>query len=114
FTLTFGPISDRLNLRGPIMLPWTLISLIGYIVSITQTRPGVAYFGAVLSTGIFVTIPPLLAWTANNDAGDFKRAIVLAMTIGSGNLGGYVLTPVFLLLFGRLTAAPGYAPHSYL
>ena len=67
---------------------WTIVSLIGYVVLYTQTRPGVAYFGAILTTAAFVTIPPQLAWVSGNTSGDLKKSVVIAMMVGTGNLGG--------------------------
>jgi hypothetical protein len=110
FTVIFGLISDHLNCRGPIIAVSATVTLIGYIVLYTQTRPGVAYVGAVLATGTSVATPPLLAWMTGNTSGDLKRAVVVAMAVGAGTLGGYVeLSPrLFMVNIGA-----GYAPLSY-
>jgi hypothetical protein len=76
------------------VIAWSIISLIGYTILYTQTRAGVAYFGAILTTAAFVTIPPQLAWMSGNTSGELKRSVVIAMVVGTGNLGGYVVSYV--------------------
>lgn len=89
FTILVGIYSDRYNLRGPFIVGGCLVALIGYIILYTQTKPGVAYFGAILAaTGIYPTIAVDLAWAGGNAGGDVKRGVVIAMVIGIGNLGG--------------------------
>ncbi|KAF4598010.1 hypothetical protein EYR40_006359 [Pleurotus pulmonarius] len=107
FTILVGIYSDRYNLRGPFIVGGCLVALIGYIILYTQTKPGVAYFGAILAaTGIYPTIAVDLAWAGGNAGGDVKRGVVIAMVIGIGNLGGicssfiYIHPPRFFLGHG--------------
>ncbi|KAL0956743.1 hypothetical protein HGRIS_002862 [Hohenbuehelia grisea] len=90
-TILVGILSDKYHIRGPFIVGCCLVSLIGYLVLYTQTRPGVAYFGAILAAvGVYPTIAVDLAWAGGNAGGDVKRGVVLAMVIGIGNLGGLV------------------------
>lgn len=78
-----------MNLRGPFVVGGAFVSLIGYIVLYTQTKPGVAYVGAILcAAGVYPTIAVDLAWAGGNAGGSLKRGVVIAMVIGIGNLGG--------------------------
>lgn len=90
FTIAVGIISDKYKLRGPFIIGGAFVSLIGYIVLYTTSKPGPGYAGAVLAAvGVFPTIAVDLAWAGGNAGGDMKRGVVIAMVIGLGNLGGY-------------------------
>ncbi|KAJ3532550.1 hypothetical protein NMY22_g7699 [Coprinellus aureogranulatus] len=106
-TLVFGIISDRKNLRGPFVMAGASISIIGYIVLITQRSAGASYVGAILAaTGVYPCVPVTLAWAGSNAGGDMRRGVALAMVIGMGNLGGicssfiYIRPPRFFLGHG--------------
>jgi hypothetical protein len=65
------------------------VSLIGYGILYTQTRPGIAYVGIILAaTGVYPTVPVIMAWTRGNVAGSLKRGVVIATVVGIGSLGG--------------------------
>jgi MFS family permease len=88
-TIIVGFLSDRYKKRGLFIIGGCLVSLVGYIVLYTQSKPGPGYFGGVLAAmGVFPTIAVALAWSGGNAGGDVKRGVVLAMVIGIGNLGG--------------------------
>ncbi|KAL0956742.1 hypothetical protein HGRIS_002862 [Hohenbuehelia grisea] len=96
-TILVGILSDKYHIRGPFIVGCCLVSLIGYLVLYTQTRPGVAYFGAILAAvGVYPTIAVDLAWAGGNAGGDVKRGVVLAMVIGIGNLGGICSSFVYI------------------
>jgi ACR3 family arsenite efflux pump ArsB len=87
--LLVGVYSDKLNLRGPFIIGGCLVSMVGYIVLYTQTRPGVSYVGAVLTAvGVYPCIAVVLAWAGSAAGGDVAKGVVLATVIGIGNLGG--------------------------
>ncbi|KAL2212885.1 hypothetical protein CC79DRAFT_1394064 [Sarocladium strictum] len=57
----------------------------------------VQYAGTFLGAiGIYPTIPITLSWVSNNTEGSLKRAFVLGMVVGCGNLNGVVSSNVFL------------------
>ncbi|KAF8647089.1 hypothetical protein AX16_006923 [Volvariella volvacea WC 439] len=90
-TIAAGIASDRLNLRGPFVVGPALISLIGYIILYTQTRPGVAYAGAILAAlGIYPAIPIAVTWAGSMAGGDVRKGVVLAM-VRYGKPGRYLL-----------------------
>jgi hypothetical protein len=91
FTVIIGIYSDKLNLRGPFVVLGAVVSMVGYIIAYTTSKPGPGYTAAVIAaSGVFPTIPVMVAWAGGNAGGDMKRGVVLAMVVGIGNLGGCV------------------------
>jgi MFS family permease len=89
-TIFVGIYSDKYKLRGPVVIAGAFVSLVGYIVLYTQKAARVRYAGAVLAAmGIYPTVAVDIAWAGGNAGGDLKRAVVIAMVVGLGNLGGY-------------------------
>ena len=89
YTIVVGILSDRLHLRGPFMLLNSLISLIGYGMAYGTNDPHTGYAAAILAaTGVYASVPIGLAWFGGNAGGEVKRAVVFALNIGVGNLGG--------------------------
>jgi hypothetical protein len=63
--------------------------MIGYIILISQGKPGPSYVGAILTAvGVYPTIAVDLAWAGSSAGGDVAKGVVIAMVIGVGNLGG--------------------------
>lgn len=88
-TLLVGIHSDKRQLRGPYVIGGILAGLAGCITLYTQTNPIIALLGVVgAATGIFPTIPVILAWTSSNAGGDVKRGVAIAMVVGLANTGG--------------------------
>jgi hypothetical protein len=92
-TVIVAIISDRLKLRGVIMLFTIPISIIGYavIANIDVSRPKIKY-GVIfmMATGLYASVPPVLSWNSNNSAGHYKRATTSALQLGIANCGGFV------------------------
>jgi len=108
-TILVGYLSDKYNLRGPFIIGSCLVALVGYLVLYTQTAPGAGYAGAVLAAvGVYPTIAVDLAWAGSIAGGDVRRATVIAMVIGLGNLGGicssfiYITPPFFHIGHGTI------------
>lgn len=96
-TLVVAFSSDRLKLRGPIMLCTMPIAIIGYgvIANIGDNFPRVKYgMTIMMATGIYSSVPPVLAWLSNNSAGHYKRATTAAIQLSIANCGG--ILAVFL------------------
>ena len=113
-TLIICFYSDKANQRGRFIVLCATISMIGYIIAYTTSQPGPGYVATVLAaSGAYPNIPLVLAWAGGNSGGNTtKRGVVLAIVIGFGNLGGYVIHLEPDLLFGvdggvhNLGAAP--------
>jgi hypothetical protein len=76
-----------------------MISLIGFVMAYISSTPKTGYVAAIIAAvGVFPTIPVTMAWVGGNVGGEVKRAVVLAMVVGFGQLSGYVSTFKLLLL----------------
>jgi len=96
-TIAVGWYSDKYHLRGPFIIVFSTIAIIGYIVLISTTTSGAGYAGAMIAAlGIFPTIPCLISWVGNNVGGDLKKGVVIAMVIGIGNLGGVCSSFIYM------------------
>ncbi len=96
-TLVVAFTSDRVKLRGPMMLCTMPIAIIGYgvIANIGDNHPNVKYgMTIMMATGIYSSVPPVLAWLSNNSAGHYKRATTAAIQLSIANCGG--ILAVFL------------------
>jgi len=96
-TLVVAFTSDRLKARGLIMLCTMPIAIIGYavIANIGNEYPKVKYGATIMmTTGIYSSVPPVLAWLSNNSAGHYKRATTAAIQLSVANCGG--ILAVFL------------------
>ncbi|QRV99633.1 major facilitator superfamily transporter [Ceratobasidium sp. AG-Ba] len=96
--------SDKVGRRAPFVMGLQLVSITGYAMVRATKNPDVAYAGIFLTcAGVYSTVPCLISWISNNVGGDTKRAVVLAMAIGIGNLGGICSSFVY-----RARDAPRY------
>ncbi|CAE6423289.1 unnamed protein product [Rhizoctonia solani] len=97
-------LSDKVGRRAPFVMGLQLVSITGYAMIRATSNPQVAYAGIFLTcSGVYSTVPCLISWVSNNVGGDTKRAVVLAMIIGIGNLGGICSSFVY-----RAKDAPRY------
>lgn len=86
-------ISDRLKVRGIVMLVTLVPAIIGYavIANIDISHAKVKYgMTFLMATGLFSGIPCILVWNSNNSAGHYKRATTSALQLMIGNSGGFV------------------------
>ncbi|KAK2464336.1 hypothetical protein APHAL10511_003793 [Amanita phalloides] len=96
-TILVGYFSDKHNLRGLYIVGGCFVSLVGYIVLITQTKPAVGYGGAIIATvGVFPVVAIDLAWVGSASGGDVRKGVAFAMVIGLGNLGGICSSFIYL------------------
>ncbi len=103
-TLTAAILSERLKLRAPFIMASSGLAIIGYIILLTETRPGVAYVGTILAAGgIYPAVAIVVTWPANNVSGQTKRATANAMQISIGILGAVLGTQLY-----RATDGPRY------
>lgn len=93
FTVIVAVVSDRLKLRGVIMLFTLPVAIIGYavIANISNKRSNVKYgMTFLMATGMYASVPCVLGWNANNSAGHYKRATTSALQLIIANSGGFV------------------------
>jgi len=91
-------LSDRLKLRGVVMLFTLIPAIIGYAVisTISVDHPKVKYgMTFLMATGMYSSVPPVLVWNSNNSAGHYKRATTTALQLMIANSGGFVATFIY-------------------
>jgi hypothetical protein len=97
-TVIISIISDRLKLRGVIMLFVLIPAIIGYavIANISVAHPKVKYgMTFLMATGMYASVPCVLVWNSNNCAGHYKRATTTALQLAIANSGGFVATFIY-------------------
>ncbi|KAI8635436.1 MFS general substrate transporter [Xylariaceae sp. FL1651] len=96
--------SDRVGKRSPFVITCMFAILIGFVLCISTSNPGVVYAGVFIATaGIYSSFAGNIAWLSNNLAGGYKRSAGMAIQIGLGNLGG-----AFASNFYRQKDSPRY------
>jgi hypothetical protein len=89
-------VSDRLRLRGVIMLFSLPIAIIGYAVIGNVSNPHVQYgMTFLMAVGMYASVPCILVWNSNNSAGHYKRATTSGMQLAIANCGGFVSTFIY-------------------
>lgn len=82
------------------------VGIIGFIMLISTSKPGVQYAGTFLGAmGIYPCIANTIVWAANNTEGVYKRGITMGFVIGFGNLNGVVSSNIY-----RAADKPRYLP----
>ncbi|KAM5541464.1 hypothetical protein V8D89_005018 [Ganoderma adspersum] len=105
-TILSGILSDRVRARGPFVLAGSLTALVGYVVLFATKSAGAGYAGTMVAAcGLFPAVALALVWAGGNAGGDVKKAVVIAMVIGVGNLGGVASSFIY-----RPQDAPRYHP----
>jgi len=90
-TISGGFLADKSKKRGPYMMFFCIIAIIGFVLLIATKNPHVQYAGTFLVvSGIYPNVPLGVAWNGNNIGGATKRAVGIAMHVGFGNLGGVI------------------------
>jgi nitrate/nitrite transporter NarK len=96
FTVVIAVVSDRLALRGVIMLFTLPICIIGYAVISVNDNPKVQYgMTFLMATGLYASVPCVLVWNSNNSAGHYKRATTSALQLAIANSGGFVASFIY-------------------
>ncbi|CAG8898525.1 unnamed protein product [Penicillium egyptiacum] len=86
-------VSDRLRLRGVVMLFTLPIAIIGYAAIANIDSPRVQYgMTFLMATGQYASVPCILVWLSNNSAGHYKRATTSALQLAIANAGGFLST----------------------
>ncbi|KAL2001130.1 hypothetical protein VTN02DRAFT_2197 [Thermoascus thermophilus] len=95
-TVMCSIISDRLRLRGVIMLFVLPIAIVGYAMIANFHSEKVKYgMTFLMSIGMYGSIPCILVWNSSNSAGHYKRATTSAMQLAIANCGGFVATFIY-------------------
>ncbi|CAG8673081.1 14711_t:CDS:2 [Gigaspora margarita] len=86
-------LSDRANLRGPYVILFASIGMVGYaIVGTIQIK----YIGTMfIAIGAFPCRATSTTWLANNIPPSLKRNIGISLMVGSGGIGGIIATQIY-------------------
>ena len=95
-TVLVAIASEKTRRRAPFIMGASSLSVLGYILLLSDPRPGVSYVGTIFAAcGIYPATATVLAWPANNVSGQTKRATANAMQISIGNLGAVIGTQLY-------------------
>lgn len=89
-TVIASYISDRYKVRGPIMLAFLPLSIIGYAV-IANAKSSSTKYGAVflIAAGLYPSVPPVLVWLSSNYTRHYTRATAIGLQLAVANCGGF-------------------------
>ncbi|KAG6330234.1 hypothetical protein ID866_8855 [Astraeus odoratus] len=88
--------ANKMKMRWPFLFSLQVTALIGYIIEVTDAPMSVKYFGTFLcAVGSYSAGPVSVGWLANNLDGKYKRAVGLALQIGTANLGGIAASNIY-------------------
>jgi MFS family permease len=89
-------LCEKTHRRAPFIMMSSAVGCIGYIILLTDPRPGPSYVGVFFAAaGIYPATAIVLAWPCNNVSGQTKRAVANAMQISIGNLGAVMGTQLY-------------------
>ena len=88
--------SDRLRMRGPIILCFLPLSIAGYAM-IANTKNNHVKYGALflMAGGLYPSVPPVLVWLSNNYTNHYTRATAIGLQLAIANCGGFPATFVY-------------------
>jgi MFS family permease len=99
--------SDKIHHRTPFILVHSTIAILGFALVAASSLPvGVRLAGTFLATaGAVPNQPTVLAFAQNNITGTSKRAVLSAVQVAFGAIGGIAASTVY-----REQDAPKYLP----
>ncbi|PGH10718.1 hypothetical protein AJ79_05309 [Helicocarpus griseus UAMH5409] len=95
-TYISGWISDKYQIRGPVIAVHQLLTAVGMLITAYGKENGARYFGAFLGIGFLqYCVPGVLTFQANNITSYSKRSVGSATCIIGGGLGGIFASVAF-------------------
>ncbi|KAF3403019.1 hypothetical protein DPV78_003840 [Talaromyces pinophilus] len=84
-------LSERYQTRGPFIVGSCIVSIIGYVLLLSDHTVGVQYLGTFfVCAGIFPAAALIFTWIASNVSGQVKRCVAAAIQISVGDIGAVV------------------------
>ena len=84
-------ISDKLKVRGPVLIVHHTLTITGMFITAYVKNPAARYFGVFLGLGMVQYCPMVvLAWQANNIKSTSKRAVASATALIGSGIGGMI------------------------
>ncbi|PNS20845.1 hypothetical protein CAC42_2776 [Sphaceloma murrayae] len=88
-TIVVAYIADRKRIRSPFILGGLIFQLIGFVMCLSTSSPGVTYAGIfIAAAALYQCQPSNITWLSNNLSGSYKRAVGMGIQIAVGNLAG--------------------------
>ncbi|QDS70054.1 hypothetical protein FKW77_004210 [Venturia effusa] len=98
-----GYTADKMKTRGPFMIGFSLVGMIGFIILLTSHDLHVKYAGCFFVTsGLFPSVPQGLAWASVNVGGTLKRSVSIATFVMFANVSALSSAFIFLPRFAPL------------
>lgn len=89
-------LGDRLQQRGLLITILSLVGFVGYVLLAISKTMAIRYMAVFFaSAGVFPAIANILSWTLNNQRGDTKRGVGIAIMNVIGQCGPLLGTRVF-------------------
>lgn len=89
--------SDKIKMRGPIMLAGSVVAIIGYVMLLASKTASVRYGGTFfVACGVFVCSPAVMAWLSNNLSPHYVRATGTGFQVAVANCAAFVATFTYL------------------
>jgi Na+/melibiose symporter-like transporter len=98
FAMTMAIFSDSLAHRFLFAIIITSIGMAGFIILVIPNLPSLTYYMSIFLAiaGTYAAMPITICWLLANLGGHTKRSVGSAWQIGFGNIGGIIVTYVFL------------------
>lgn len=98
FAMLTATISDYFSHRFSFVIVSTLIGILGFILLLVPNLSAGLYYGSLFCAvaGTYAAMPITICWFLANLGGHHKRSVGSAWQIGFGNIGGIIVTYVFL------------------
>ncbi|KAJ5811677.1 hypothetical protein N7474_007978 [Penicillium riverlandense] len=95
--LLLAALSDKVNIRGPLLIGGCLLAIIGYVMLLVGKEPTTRYGGTFfVAAGIYPCSPITLGWLANQITPHYARATAGGFQIAVANLAAFVATFAYL------------------
>lgn len=95
--LFLAEVSDRTQLRGPIIILSNVFGIAGYIILLSAHPAGVKYFACYLICfSLYIGTGINESWIASNTAPAFKRGTSIAINQSLGNVSGAISPQVYV------------------
>lgn len=96
FSILTTWLADRSQQRGLMIVLFSIIGAVGYVMLATCTSVGVRYAGVFLAAaGVFPCIGNILPWVLNNQGSDSARGMGIVILNIIGQCGPFLGTNIF-------------------